>query len=115
MKYQISGFLKLSAEDNYRLGEIGKTQISSVDVTLSAETVSALTLKVCELFGAGSEDLTKNADGLPGLLHVSIMETADGTAANPVEIDMWKRGLLKLYSVLYTGQLEVVNEIAFPE
>jgi len=102
--------LKFVEEDNYENGCNPDTaQGWTVDIKFKAETIEELIKQITEFYGVEEEDIEINSCDEDGRIDINIMENSEGYKATEREIEAWKQGLKKLYSAIYTYNIEKVT------
>ena len=108
----VDGILRYVEEDSWEHGCLPNTSFSvSMDISFKGETKEDLINKIKEFFGVEDDDLELNSCGENGRIDVSVLEDFDGLKASESEIEQWQKGLIKLYSAIYTMNVYKLNEV----
>ena len=100
--YFVNGLLKFAEEDRYQSGCVVGTAFSAcINATFTGETLAAL-LEDLKIF-TGCDDILINSCDEQGRVELQGYETADGSTASASDMQLWKDGKIKLYSVTYTA------------
>ena len=100
--YFVNGLLKFAEEDSYQSGYVVGTAFSAcINATFTGETLAAL-LEDLKIF-TGCDDILINSCDEQGRVELQGYETADGSTASASDMQLWKDGKIKLYSVTYTA------------
>ena len=100
--YFVNGLLKFAEEDSYKSGHVVGTAFSAcINATFTGETLAAL-LEDLKIF-TGCDGILINSCDDQGRVELQGYETADGSTASASDMQLWKDGKIKLYSVTYTA------------
>ena len=104
--YAVEGLTKFSAEDVYNEGEIPGTEtVFSVDSTFKGSTPGEVVDKLIDFVGADDESVIRNSCDEMGRIDITVMETESGWPATNSQIESWKAGTMRLWSVCYSGKV----------
>ena len=114
--YEIDGGIKFAEEDDYKRGCLPDTaQDSDIRVSFRADTLPELLAKLMGFHGIDEADkhgaVVLNACDEPGRIDISKMEDGDGNEATTAQLEAFKRGKCRLWSVIYTYQVRKVEEM----
>ena len=99
--YFVNGLLKFAEEDSYQSGCVVGTAVSShINITFTGKTLAAL-LENLKIF-TGCDDILINSCEEQGRVDLQGYEAADGSTASASDMQLWRAGEKKLYSVTYT-------------
>ena len=110
---ETKGFFKMSVEDNFETGEVGKCQDSYVDHNLTAIDSNEMIGKIKNVIGCTYGEMDINACEEMGRVDCSIMETVEGYQPTTKQLSQWRNGEMVLYYCTYTFQIEEVTRKPF--
>ena len=111
-RYEVNGWLKLTEEDSYEHGCLPSsgTQFSGGDSWHGATVETVVDqLRAFVPFRAGQDAIDRDACDETGRIDICGLETNDGNEPTEAEIEAWKRGEVRLWSVTYSFRLEEVT------
>lgn len=112
MQYEVRGFTKLSEEDVWSKGCIPSSGGGFHDnqMRFVSDSVEGLIEKIISFTDAPSRDcLILDSCDEDGRLDVQVLETAEGYAASPHDIELWKSGEKRLWLCDYIFYIEQVD------
>ena len=99
--YIVMGIEKVWEKDDYVNGCIGKQHYTKIDVSFKSTDLKGILDKLREF--TGCDDILLNSCDEQGRVDLQGHETANGGAAPESDMQLWKDGKIKLYSVTYTA------------
>lgn len=114
--FEIAGFHGIATQDDYKLGEIGTSQLTVYPITLSNSTLKNLLHDIAQHFSTEVKYLELDACGDIGRIDINMYQNGNGDiiTANDAEYKEWLKGDKRLYSVTYTGTLrKVLTSVSF--
>ena len=110
MKYETKGALKFAERDIFTEGCISDTAYSVfVDNPLQSDNLAQILKSISDFTGCEVEDIEVNACEEPGRIDAAVMETAEGFAATPHQLERWKTGDCDLWYAVYSFYFEGVT------
>jgi hypothetical protein len=112
-QYEIDGMMKFSEVDIYEEGcqpNTGGTFFIN-EFKFKADTVKELIKKVCEQLGIENkeENYLLNSCEEAGRIDFQLMENSEGFIPTASQIELWKKGKIKLWACTYTAHVEKVT------
>lgn len=110
--FEVTGFTKFAEEDVYSQGCLPNTASFSGDKTMrfQASTLDDLIKALMEFCGVDHRDSVQlDACDEDGRIDVQLLETGEGYAASQSDIEAWRNGERRLWSVDYTFRVEQVE------
>ncbi len=102
---------KFIEEDVYSKGCLPETaQNFSVDITFTNKSKKGLLAAIKNSFDVKDDALILNSCEEDGRLDISVMEDEGGYQATPQDIASWKKGKRRLWSSIYTYNINKVNK-----
>ena len=100
--YIANNILKFSAKADYQNGCAENTETSNdLGILITNKTLAGLLEDLKNL--TGCNDILLNSHEEQGRIDLQGYETADGSTASASDMQLWKDGKIKLYSVTYTA------------
>lgn len=115
--YIIDSFLKHAEQDDWEQGCLPETaQVSDCDIVLKADTIEALVTRCMCFVGCNNpSQVILNACGEAGRIDIQVYESSEGLPCTPHHLDLWRDGEATVWLVTYTGYLQEVRDIPFPD
>ena len=105
--FQAKGLLKFAEEDVWDDGCQPETATNyNVDMTFTAKTAREVIDEIADYLGCTSEDYEKNACDEPGRVDFAVTEDAEGSKLSPAKWELFKKGKIKAWYVVYTAYIE---------
>jgi hypothetical protein len=105
--FEIDGLSKTSTEDDFEMGEVGRSSSFYVDLKFSKKELEEVIEEAREWLGVDPGSVDREAGN--GIINFSRLENAAGYEPSNDEVERWKAGNLKLYHVIYTGEVKKVT------
>lgn len=110
MKYETEGALKFAERDIFAEGCIPDDACSTfIDYPMQADNLAQILGSISDFTGCAVEDLEINACEEPGRIDAAVMETAEGFAATPHQLERWKTGDCDLWYAVYSFYFDEVT------
>ena len=111
--YETNGWYKFAEQDDWEHGCDPDTAFSYAgDEVFKAETVEDLLKQIRDFVGVGEAyELDIEPCETDGRVDIQILENKDAYAATDSEIEAWKRGEIKLWSAIYSFEIQEVERI----
>ena len=100
--FTISGFHKITEQDDYENGCIGNGSDSFIDYQIKTATLADMKEKIASFIGCKVEDLELDACDEVGRIECGKTENAEGYEATESEIASWREGNTVLFYSVYT-------------
>lgn len=110
MKYETKGAMKFAERDVFADGCIAEGAYSTfVDYTMQADSIDAILNSIADFVGCDKSSIEVNACDELGRIDAATMETAEGYAATPNQIERWKTGNCDLWYCVYSFYFDEVT------
>lgn len=113
MKYIARGWTKFAEEDKYQEGCMPGTAISfEENHTIKANSVEALLHVIKEDLHCNEEDILRDSCDEIGRVDVQRMEDENGDYVTEHELELWRKGKIRLWSATYTYYIEQCTPVS---
>ena len=110
MKYETKGALKFAEKDIFEEGCISEGAYTSfVDYPMQADNLEQILGSIADFVGCDVASIDVNSCDEPGRIDAGVMESAEGYAATPGQLERWKTGHCELWYCVYSFYFDEVT------